>query len=258
MWHSRRRRTAGPYDPRMKLTIAHRFCGPPTSANGGYFAGVVAACAHESVTVRLLKPPPLGVELTVLERGAGLLELRAGPDLIAQTRPAKVEVPVVRPPSYVEAIEASRRYVGFAHHPFPTCFVCGPQRQRGDGLRIFPGALPGRDLVAAPWVPDDSLGVDSGKVRPEFMWAALDCPGWLAVMTDARTALLGELTAHVDRCVHVGEECVVVGWHVSSRGRAHEAGTALFAEDGELCGYGRATWIEPRSGPELLAGDRRR
>ena len=41
------------------LTIAARFCGPPTSANGGYFAGRVAMLAARTVRVRLLKPPPL-------------------------------------------------------------------------------------------------------------------------------------------------------------------------------------------------------
>jgi len=240
----------------MVITIDPRFCGPPTSANGGYFVGVVAALAKASVTVRLRKPPPLGVEIDVEDRGGDVLELRHAGELIAQTRPAEVSAPTLAPPTYVEAIEASRRCVGFAHHPFPTCFVCGPQRRRGDGLRIFPGALARqsaaseRPLVAAPWVPDDSLDAGNAKVRPEFMWAALDCPGWFAAVGDTRLALLGELTAHVDRCVHIGEECVVVGWHVSSSGRSHQAGTAVFDEDGELCGYGLATWIEPRpAGP---------
>jgi hypothetical protein len=231
----------------MSITIARRFCGPPTSANGGYFSGIVAALASRSVAVRLVKPPPLDVALDVDERGEGILELRCGGDLIAQTRPSEVQAPALRPPSYLEAVEASRRFVGFAHHPCPTCFVCGPQRDRGDGLRIFPGALADRDAVAAPWVADDSLAAEDGKVRPEFMWAALDCPGWLATLTDARAALLGELAAHIDRRVHAGERCIVVGWPVGRSGRKHEAGTALFDEDGELCGYGRATWIEPRA-----------
>ncbi len=230
----------------MEVTIAPRFCGPPASANGGYFAGLVAALAHDSVAVRLLKPPPVGVRLAVDERGEGLLDVRHGSDVIAQTRPSRIDAPTLAPPSYEEAIEASRRYVGFAHHPFPTCFVCGPQRQRGDGLRIFPGGVPGRELVAAPWVADESLRADGGKVRPEFMWAALDCPGWLATLTDARLALLGELTVHVARCVHIGAQCVVVGWRIADRGRSHDAGTAVFDEQGDLCGYGRATWIEPR------------
>ena len=31
-------------------------------------------------------------------------------------------------------------------HPLPTCFVCGPARAKGDGLRIFAGPL-GRTLL---------------------------------------------------------------------------------------------------------------
>ena len=43
-------------------------------------------------------------------------------------------------------------------HPLPMCFVCGPARVHGDGLRIIPGALPPRPdyktgTFAAPWVP---------------------------------------------------------------------------------------------------------
>jgi hypothetical protein len=231
------------------VTIASRFCGPPNSANGGYFSGVTAAVAGVSVAVKLLKPPPLDVPLAVDELADGVVELRWGEELVAQTRPDTVSTPALSPPSYLEAIEASRRYVGFDHHPFPTCFVCGPQRRRGDGLRIFPGALDGRDFVASPWVADESLAAGDGKVRPEFMWAALDCPGWLATARDARIALLGELTAHIDRRVHVGERCVVVGWRIGASGRKHEAGTALYDEDGVLCGYARAIWIEPRSLP---------
>lgn len=234
---------------RMPVIIDSRFCGPPRSANGGYFSGVTAALAGCSVAVRLLKPPPLDVPLEVAERGEGILELRHEGELIAQTRPDRVPAPTLRPPTYVEAIQASQRYVGFDRHPFPTCFVCGPQRERGDGLRIFPGALDGRDLIAAPWVADDSLAAEDGKVRPEFMWAALDCPGWLATATDARVALLGELTAHIDRRVHPGDRCVVIGWRISQDGRKHIAGTALYDEDGVLCGYAKAIWIEPR-GPE--------
>ena len=41
-----------------------------------------------------------------------------------------------------EAVAASATYPGFSAHPFPTCFVCGPERAEGDGLRLFPGRLP--------------------------------------------------------------------------------------------------------------------
>ena len=86
------------------VTIERRFCGPPSSANGGYFSGVTAAVAGASVAVRLLRPPPLDVPLEVLERGEGVVELRLGEELIAQTRPNRIASPTLRPPTYVQAV----------------------------------------------------------------------------------------------------------------------------------------------------------
>ena len=228
------------------LTINRRFCGPPASGNGGYTCGLIASLSDSTVTVRLLEPPPLDTPLAVVERDAGVLEVLHGEVAIARAWPSELNIETPPAPGHVEAVEASRHYVGFNRHAFPTCFVCGPQRARGDGLRIFPGAIAERGVVAAPWMPDASLDRGDGKVRPEFMWAALDCPGFFAVSPDAKPMLLGEFTAHVDRCVHVGEPCTVIGWKIGSSGRKHEAGTALFDEDGELCGRARALWIEPR------------
>jgi len=243
------RRCRARYDGLMTtVSIARRFCGPPNSANGGYFAGSVAALASCTVTVRLLRPPPLDTQLEVTQVAEGTLELRSGSELVASTRPERITAPAIAPPAYLEAVEASRHCVGLRSHPFPTCFVCGPQRARGDGLRIFPGPIGARAVVAAPWVADASLDGGDGKVHPGFMWAALDCPGWFAVLPDARVALLAELTAHVDRRVHTDERCIAVGWRIGGSGRKHEAGTALFDEDGELCAYARALWIELRAG----------
>ena len=231
------------------LTIDRRFCGPPESGNGGYVCGLVAGLADRTVTVRLLMPPPLQTPLQVVRREDGTIEVMHGESVVVRAYPAELnlEAPPA-PPTHIEAVAASRHCPGFVAHPFPTCFVCGPQRARGDGLRIFPGPLAGRDgIVAAPWVPDASLDRGDGKVRPEFMWAALDCPGFFAVNPHVKPMLLGEFTAHEDRCVHVGESCTVVGWKIGSSGRKHEAGTALFDDDGELCGKARALWIEPRT-----------
>jgi len=114
-------------------------------------------------------------------------------------------------------------------------------------MRIFAGAISERGVVAAPWVPDASLDRGDGKIRPEFMSAALDCPGYYALTADDRMMLLAEFTVHLDRLVHVDESCTVVGWRISDDGRKHEAGTAIFDEDGELCGRAQALWIEPRS-----------
>ena len=229
------------------LAIAKRFCGPPASANGGYFCGLVASLSAELLTVRLMKPPPLDTPLDAQTQPDGTLVVRNGPEIVAQARradPLALDIPV--PPSYLETLDASVRYPGFVDHPFPTCFVCGPHRSRGDGLRVFAGPVNGRKVFAAPWVPDASLDRGDGKVRPEFMWAAMDCPGCFAANKTGRGSwLLGEFTAHVDRCVHIEEPCRVLAWHISSSGRKHEAGTALFDEDGELCGRAKAVWIEP-------------
>lgn len=228
------------------ITIARRFCGPENSSNGGYFAGLVAALASHTLAVRLLKPPPLDTELSVLQREDGITEVRQGELLVGEARPSELKLELRPAPSYFEAVEASRRYTGFIAHRFPTCFVCGTQRPRGDGMRIFAGPIAERRIVAAPWVPDTSLDRGDGKVRPEFMSAALDCPGYYALADDDRMMLLAEFTVHLDRLVHVDESCTVIGWSIGSDGRKHEAGTAIFDEDGELCGRGRALWIEPR------------
>lgn len=113
-------------------------------------------------------------------------------------------------------------------------------------MRIFAGALNGEHAVAAPWVPDESLRGEDGKVAPEFMWAALDCPGFFAVGGTGRAMLLGEFTAHVDRCVHIDEPCTIVGWRVSTEGRKHTVGTALYDEDGEVCARAVGVWIAPK------------
>jgi len=265
------------------LIIAKRFCGPPTSANGGYFAGMVAAQVsrpafvsqprgpHGSPTqqprppaqepstppaaqapfaplsVRLKAPPPLDTGLAVVETPDGGVEVRAGERLIGSAAPAALDVSVPPPVGYAEAVEASRNYVGFSSHRFPTCFVCGTERKHGEGLCIYAGAVAGRNVVAAPWVPDDSLDGGDGTVRPEFMWASLDCAGYYAVTPDDRMMLLAQFTAQLERPVRVGESCVVVGWGIGSNGARHEAGTALYGSDGELRGRAWALWIEPRS-----------
>jgi hypothetical protein len=78
------------------------------------------------------------------------------------------------------------------------------------------------------------------------MSAALDCPGYYALANN-RTMLLAQFTAKLERAVRVNEPCAVVGWHIDSKGRKHEAGTALFGADGDLCGRAWAMWIELRT-----------
>lgn len=226
------------------FVIDSRFRGPEGSSNGGYFAGSVAARAGRTVTVRLLRPPPLDTPLEAVALADGTLSIMSGTERVGETKAATLDLVPPKAPDYFAAVEASRRYAGFKHHRFPTCFVCGTQRPRGDGMRVFAGPTAEGDIVAAPWVPDASLDQGDGKVRPEFMSAALDCPGYYAVCPDDRMMLLGEITVHVNRLVHIGERCIVTGWALEMSGRKRAAGTAIFDEEGELCGLARALWIE--------------
>ena len=225
------------------LSIARRYQGPPDSGNGGYVSGLVAATLQVDVRVRLLSPPPLDAPLELAAGAAGEWLLSSGAGPVARATACRLDLAVPSPPRYVQAVWASQHYAGFHQHAFPECFVCGPLRPRGDGLRIFPGMLD-TGIVAAPWLAADALDAGDGKVAAEFHWAALDCPGYFAVSGGRRLMLLGELQAHIDRRVHVGEPCTVIGWRIGADGRKHFAGTAIFDKDGELCARARATWVE--------------
>ncbi|HTT05858.1 MAG TPA: hypothetical protein VMF64_11260 [Steroidobacteraceae bacterium] len=233
------------------LTIDARYSGPPGHAHGGYLAGTLANHSNRQLRVRLLQPTPLARALQLQPREDGSVELSEGERLLVRGEPETqaLQLSVPAAPDHMQAIEASRRFIGFKHHAFPDCFVCGTARARGDGLRIFAGSLdnaPAADQVAAPWTPDASVADADGKVRPEFIAAALDCPGYFAARSDGVAMLLGEFTVHIDRLVHVDEPCIVIGWRLSVEGRKYRVGTALFDEDGEPCARALGVWIEPR------------
>ncbi len=228
------------------VLINHRFCGPPNSGNGGYVCGLLSGAVNTALEVRLQRPPPLDRPLHVQVSDTDEVQLLDGESVVATGRPARFNLDVPAAPSYREAMEAALHYAGFHDHPYPGCFVCGPQRQRGDGLRIFAGRLGEGPLHAAPWMPDESLAGADGKVLPEFIWAALDCPGAFSTPAAGTGALLGQFSARIGRRVRANEPCVILGWRVGGEGRKHFAGTALFDENGELCAEALATWIEPR------------
>lgn len=223
------------------VTIASRFCGPPRSGNGGYCAGLVAGGMKGAVEVTLRRPLPIDRTLR-LECGDGVV-LRDGDDVLLEARPSRLALDVPPAPSFEVATSMSRRFTALASHPFPACFVCGPARVPGDGLRIFAGGAPDGELVGAPWVPDHSLAGGGDRVRPEFLWAALDCPGYFAVARAGETAVLGRMIAEVDRSVAPGDRCVVVAWPIARSGRKLQAGTALYDGSGALRGRSLQTWI---------------
>lgn len=227
----------------VELRVENRFQGPPKSGNGGYVSGRLAAFVDGPAVVRLAVPPPLDTPMQVRQADGGV-DLMHGSVTVATARPAQLAISAPAPPSYAQAEASSRTYRGFLWHPFPGCFVCGPERASGDGLRIFPGPVPGTNLVAAPWIPGKTLG-PAGHVRPEFVWAALDCPGAFSFASDeGTTLLLGEITAVLADRVRVGERYICVGWEIDRKDRRHFTGTAIFTESGVCLARARATWFE--------------
>lgn len=225
----------------MHIVIDKRFNGPPDSGNGGYAGGLIAAALGQSVRVRLRKPLPLDTRLNLAPNGDAAWSLQHD-DELATVAPATVDVPVPAAPTFEQAQAASKNYPGPDEHDLPHCFVCGPARAPGDGLCVFAAAVPGTQLVAAPWVPDESLA-DSDGIRPEFIWAALDCPGAFASGSN-KPMLLGEIAARVDRRPRVDERCIVIGWPVAVDGRKYKVGTAVYGSSGDLCAVALSTWIE--------------
>jgi hypothetical protein len=224
-----------------RIVVPARFHGPDGSANGGYIAGLLAAQAVGLTEVTLRVPPPLDTPLDV-RRGDQGIDLYDGATLVAQAVPVDFDVVVPAPVDVETATAASAAYAGLVAHPFPRCFVCGPERV--DGLRIFPGRVPGRDVVAAPWLPAEEFADSKGVVREEFVSAALDCTGgWSLEMNPGRPMVLGRFAVRVDRPVLVGLRHVVVGWPLAVDGRKLFAATALMTADGETLAVATATWL---------------
>jgi hypothetical protein len=226
----------------QQVVIEGRFRGPPASGNGGYSCGVLGDRFEGVATVTLRRPPPLDTPLRLEEDDAGV-RLFHEDLLVGEAVPDTIGLDVPDPPGLEEARTASLGYIGFEDHPFPTCFVCGPEREPGDGLRIFPGRLEGGSMVAAPWQPDWSLDEGSGLIHRRHVWAALDCPSYFG-LSGRPLALLGRLTARIARMPEVGEPLVVMGWPLESDGRKHFAGSALADDRGEIVAHAVATWIE--------------
>ena len=111
------------------------------------------------------------------------------------------------------------------------------------------GHVPNRaDVVAAPFETRDWMAGPDGSVRPELVWAALDCPGGIAGMLepDLGLTVLGRLAVELAEPVEAGRDYVAIGWNIGRDGRKAAAGTAILADDGRPLALGRATWIELR------------
>jgi hypothetical protein len=100
----------------------------------------------------------------------------------------------------------------------------------------------------APWTPDPSVASAGGTVRPEVVWAALDCPSGLAAAEAARlpadtSILLGRMTASLAAPPRAGDRCRVLAWPGGRDGRKLAASSALLGPGGQVLAAARTVWV---------------
>ncbi len=238
------------------IIIERRFNGPRLSGNGGYVGGVLAGRFTEAfggdgtVEITLRAPIPVDTPLSI-ERSGDMLMLRDGDTLVCEARAGSVDhlVPPPAPADWNEVLRRGEEGGSAEDSDFYDCIVCGRGRSVGDGLRVLgsAGPHPGHSLCC--YVPHANHAGPDGRIRPEFVWGTLDCPGAYAAQDpdDWRPALTGRMTARVIDPPRVGERCAVVGWRIGVDGRKLYSGTALYTEQGRLCALGACTWIVLKS-----------
>jgi hypothetical protein len=134
-----------------------------------------------------------------------------GDDVIATGAPAAVQAHAPPAPTVEDAEIATRRHVGFAHHRFPTCSVCGTAREAG--LRICAGQVGDGPLIASAWTPQSD--------GPLSVWAVLDCPSAYAIASvDHRTQIvvLASLTTDCRTCLSCASPGIASGTAVDPPG----------------------------------------
>jgi hypothetical protein len=245
------------------IVVGRRFRGPDLgggTGNGGYFCGLVALAAGpgaRTVEIRRTTGVPLDCPLTV-RVVQGVAQVYDDEGLVARTSSEELAVTVPAAPPLELARRVSGRFLeqlesGEVVHPFPECFVCGHRREPGDGLRLFTGPLDGGLGEAGPrvaaWRPDAACLDEAGRLRPEFVWSALDCPGGWAIAGLANT---GTLQVEILGPVDARQDLIVMGWPMPAASarpgsRRRYAGTAIFDARGRLLARGAAIWVAPRA-----------
>src|SRR3954470_14590454 len=230
--------------PNREIVIDPAFEGPPACAHGGYACGMLAPYLPADAEITLRAPVPLGTALKLAPYPGGFV-LQDGTTVVAEGASTRLANGAPEPPAFPEALAATASFPGLRSHPYPRCVGCGTSRTDTVALRLFPGPLVARDLVAAVWYPSGDVTTD-GLIRPEFVWAALDCPGGWAAMTFGRVdgpAVLGRMAARLLEPIRAHSAHIVVGWLEGVSGRKLVAGSALYSRDGVLQAFSRQTWI---------------
>jgi hypothetical protein len=106
--------------------------------------------------------------------------------------------------------------------------------------------------------PYPTVAGADGRVRPEVIWAALDCPSGIAAAEAAdlpadTAVVLGRMAATVGGRPWPGDRCRVVAWPLTVDGRKLRASSALLGPDGQVLTAARTVWITVAR-PTVVAG----
>ncbi len=216
--------------------------------HGGYVGGLLARQIEGAAQVTLRQPTPIGVELEIVDCGADRWELRSGEQLLVEATPGDLDLSVPTPPDIATARAAEKDSPSHwdERGVHPICFGCGLARDDDFGLEIAVGpvTVDGVDQVAAVWRPRAEHGDDAGVVDPQWVLAALDCPGAMAyIAAGERAGLLGRIVFEQFAPVQAGVDHVVTGWQIGVDGRKMLAGTALADAEGNVLAAAKATWF---------------
>lgn len=233
-----------------EVQVHRRFRGPPTSGNGGYVAGLVAEWIDGPAQVDLLAPIPLEKPLHRRRDDAEVMLFDANRNYAhAQPLVSALDFDLPSPPSEEELEAAAMSFPGPSGHPIPGCFVCGTERSPGDGLCIYPGESPHRDVAVAEWVPDESLVDEHGHIAERYVWSVLDCPSYFGLCEPRPLALLARISGRIERPILPGERLSVTGWELKREGRKHHSATVIHDQAGEPIALASALWVEVDSIP---------
>ncbi len=231
------------------MRIDKKYNGPPHSGNGGYVCGLMSESIEEvgPLEITLLAPPPLEKDMELISDGDQSWSLIDEDRVIAKAKTKGLDIAVPYHPTMKEAEACAETYPGHDRHVFPTCFVCGPARSEGDGLRLFTGRSETGTYVAAPFRIYADWVDEAQMLRERFVWAALDCPGAYAIsqLHEDKPLVLGRFEVIMDHHISVSqdESMIAVAWFLGAEGKKHYAGSALIDDQGKVYARAMATWI---------------
>lgn len=234
------------------VTIPQYAHGYPDVAFGGYVAGLLAGrSGPDTVRVDFRRAVPVSTPLVVpAHDGEHVTLTSADGTLLAEATPSTLHLDPPPAPTWSEAKRATETALSSPKRTVTDCYGCGVNVTAGRGLRLFPWALPDRQLMAAAWTPDQGLADEHGELPPENVWATLDCPGGIAAWVFSRMgqgAVTAALTGTQLQPVLAGAEYISYAWSTRQDGRKQTVGVALSTPEGELCALAEALWIVPRA-----------